>query len=276
MLKEILKNLVAEKKRAGIADFVIVNFLKEALQFPVLSFIYNSKEYKNFIFTEGSCLRVCCGLPRLSEDLDFDLGSRDFRYLDLKKMGAELAAYFKKDFLVAPSYRAQGASRLYLKFPILKELGLAYGKNSDFLYVKIEPGASQFKTPETELTPVSSYGFNFLIKNYNLKFLMTGKIIAILERRWFKGKDNDINIKGRDFYDLYWYLSKNIKPDFASLKEKFSIGNEAELKQALREKIKRAADGKKLAYDLKNFFSDQTFVADFCKNYQKIMEKYLA
>lgn len=246
------------------------------MQFPVLSFIYNSKKYKNFIFTGGSALRVCYGLPRLSEDLDFDLEPRDFKRLDLEKMGAELSEYFKNNFLISPSCRAQGQSRLYLKFPILKELDISYGEGSSFLYVKIEPEPCQFKNFEAELTPASSYGFNFLIKNYNLKFLMTGKIIAILERRWFKGKNNAVNIKGRDFYDLYWYLSKNIKPDFIILSEKFSINSEAKLKKALKEKIKKEIDGAKLAYDLKNFFSDQTFVADFCKNYQKIMEKYLA
>lgn len=275
MLREILKNLTAEKKRAGVPSFVIVNFLKEALQFPVLNFIYNSEKYKNFIFTGGSALRVCYGLPRLSEDLDFDLEPGGFRRLDLEKMGAEVAEYFKNNFLISLSCRSQGQNRLYLKFPILKELGISYGTDSDFLYVKIEPEMIQFKNFETELTPASSYGFNFLIRNYSLKFLMTGKIMAILDRQWFKGKNNAINIKGRDFYDLYWYLSKNIKPDFAVLSEKFSIKSDAELKEALKKKIEKEVDGTKLNYDLKNFFSDRTFVMDFCKNYQKIMEKYL-
>jgi hypothetical protein len=32
---------------------------------------------------------------------------------------------------------------------------------------------------------------------------MTGKISAILDRSCFKGDDNEIDIKGRDYYDLY-------------------------------------------------------------------------
>ena len=47
MLKNILKNIVADKKRQGAPDFVIKNFLKEYLQYPVLQFIYNSQDYKN-------------------------------------------------------------------------------------------------------------------------------------------------------------------------------------------------------------------------------------
>lgn len=275
MIKEILKKIVEEKKRAGVPDFVIVNCLKEVLQFPVLNFIYTSEEYKkSFIFTGGSCLRICYGLPRLSEDLDFDLSSRDFSNLDLEKMGAALAMYFQKNFLLDLSYRVQGGSRLYLKFKILEELGISYEEGSGFLYVKIESMISQFKKFNTELTPVSSYGFNFLVKNYDLKFLMTGKIMAILERQWFKGKGNVVNIKGRDFYDLYWYLNKNVMPDFLSLSKKFSINSPATLQQVLKKKIKEV-DAMKLAYDLKNFFPDQSFVIDFCKNYKEIMRKYL-
>lgn len=275
MLKEVLKNITAEKKRMGMPDFVMVNFLKEAIQFPVLNFIYNSSKYKNFIFTGGSCLRICYGLPRLSEDLDFDLLPKEIKKLDLKKMGEELTAYFKNDFLMDLSYRCQGTTRLYMKFPILKELGLSYGENSDYLYVKIEPTACQFKKFETELTPVSSAGFNLLVNNYNLKFLMTGKIAAILEREWFKGKNNEVNIKGRDYYDLYWYLNKDIKPDFSFLAEKFSIGTDKKLKQALWEKIDKEVDAAKLSHDLKNFFSDQPFITNFCRNYKKIIKKYL-
>ncbi len=275
MLKELLKKLVIEKKQANLPNFVIVNFLKEVLQFPVLNFIYNGEQYKNFIFTGGSCLRICYGLPRLSEYLDFDLIAANFNSLDLEKMGNALAIYFKNTYLMELSYRTQAKNRLYLKFPILKDLGLSYGENSDFLYVKIEPEAGQFKNFETELTPISSYGFNFLIRNYNLKFLMAGKIVAILERQWLKGKDNTIDIKGRDFYDLYWYLNKNIEPDFAILTEKFSLKNMSELKKVLWKKITEETDEKKLAYDLTNFFPDQTFVAGFCKNYPEIMKKYL-
>lgn len=275
MLKDILQKIATEKKQASLPDFVIVNFLKEALQYPVLSFIYNRQGYKNMIFTGGSCLRACFGLPRLSEDLDFDLLVVDFKKLDLEKMGQELVIYFQNDFLLPISYRSQGSVRLYLKFPILKELGLSFGEGSDFLYVKIEPSTSQFKKFNTELTPLSAYGFNFLVKNYDLKFLMTGKIMAILERQWFKGEDNVIDIKGRDFYDLYWYLNKGVEPDFVTLAKRFNIKNQKSLNKVLKQKIEQEVNSKKLSYDLKNFFADQSFVTDFCKNYPAIMKKYL-
>ena len=172
--------------------------------------------------------RILYDLPRLSEDLDFNLSYNDYRLLNLHKMASNLKNYFKTDFSIDISYRVQekkepGPSRLYLKFPILKKLGLSHGSDSDFLYVKIEPQVDDLSKIETEINPVSKYGFNFIVKNYNLKYLMTGKISAILERGWFKGKYNEIDIKGRDYFDLYWYFDKDIEPDFKILKEKCFI-----------------------------------------------------
>ena len=84
-MKEILKNIVLEKRKEGIPDFVIRNYLKEYLQYPVLEFIYSNRKYKRFIFTGGSCLRICFNAPRLSEDLDFDLDKKEWEKLDIGK-----------------------------------------------------------------------------------------------------------------------------------------------------------------------------------------------
>ena len=275
MLIEILKQIVEEKKKRNYSNSVIINSLKEYLQFPVLNFIYNSNKYNKFIFTGGSCLQICHGLPRLSEDLDFDLEKEDYQKLNLEKMGVEIAKYFKKRFLFNIQYKAQGNSRLYLKFDVLKELGLLYGEGSSLLYVKIEPALTIFEKFQEEPIAISNYGFNFVARNYTLNFLMTSKIIAILKRKWFKGEENEVNIKGRDFYDLYWYLEKNVKPDMGALKSLLGISSEKELKERLWGKIEKDVDEKKLAYDLQNFFSEQNYITEFCKNYKKIIKKYL-
>lgn len=275
MIKEILENIVKEKRRAGAPNFVIKNFLKEYLQYPVLDFIYNSQDYKNFIFTGGSCLRVCFGSPRLSEDLDFDLKDVDYKKFRISKLEKDLAEYFKEKFLINIERKEQGNRRLYLKFPVLKELGLADKSESDLLYVKVEPSRSVFTGPKTEFQPISGFGFNFVVQRYSPEFLMTGKLNAILTRQWFKGGENEINIKGRDFYDLYWYLDNKIKPDYKALKKLVNIANETRLKAKLKEKIAKNVTAQKLSYDLKNFFPNQNFINNFCRNYRKIMEKFL-
>lgn len=275
MLKKILKEIVEDKKRQNFPDFVIKNFIKEFLQYPALNFIYNDKNYKNFIFTGGSCLRICFNAPRLSEDLDFDLRAEDYQKLDLSKLAEQLKLYFKKKYLIDITVKCQTNKRVCLKFPLLKELNLADESESDLLYVKIEPSKTSFKKSVIELSPVSSYGFNFIVKHYSLPFLMTGKLRAIFNREWFGGKKNEINIKGRDFYDLFWYLQKGVLPDWKNLKSSINISSESMLKKELLKLVDKNVTSQKLSYDLKNFFPDQNFVSDFCKNYKKIMEKYL-
>ncbi|MBU0619598.1 nucleotidyl transferase AbiEii/AbiGii toxin family protein [Patescibacteria group bacterium] len=275
MLQKILKEIVKDKKAQGLPDFVIKNYVKEFLQYPALDFIYNNKNYKNFIFTGGSCLRICFNAPRLSEDLDFDLFEKDYKKLNFQALAEELKLYFKTKYLINIIVKCQADKRTYLKFPLLKKLNLTDQSESDLLYVKIEPSISCFKKPDIEFSPISFYGFNFVVKNYSLPFLMTGKLNAIFNREWFKGKQNEINIKGRDFYDLFWYLQKGVSPDWKNLKKVINISSENELKKELLKFIDKNVTSQKLSYDLKNFFSDQNFISDFCKNYKKIMEKYL-
>lgn len=276
MLIKALKKFIEEKKEASWPDFVIKNAIKEYLQFPVLNFIYSQEEYQDFTFIGGSALRIVYNLPRLSEDLDFNLTPEAYEKLDLELLGERLEKYFQDKFLIKISFRVQGKQRLYLKFPILKELGLISEQSgSDFLYVKIEPSVDDFINPEYDVFPISGFGFNFIIKTYTLKFLMTGKIGAILERNWFKGEDNEVDIKGRDYYDLFWYLEKNIWPDYPNLSKKFNIDNNEDLKVALEKRINDKVTEKKLFYDLANFFPEQEFISNFCKDYKKIINKYL-
>ena len=271
MFKGELKKIVTEERKKDTPNFLIKNILKEYLQFPVLNFIYNNKKYKNLIFTGGSCLRVCFDLPRMSEDLDFDLKKSDWANFNIKELATDVQKYFKKDFLFDVQVKTQGNRRIYLKFPILKELGVADNSESDLLYVKIEPTKTGFIRPEIEIQPIFKYGYNFIVQRYNLSFLMTGKLNAIFLRKWFSGKENEIDIKGRDFYDLYWYLEKGVVPNYRNLKRSIEISNQKELYKELKKRIAKNITSKKLSYDLKNFFKEQSFVDDFCKNYKQII-----
>lgn len=275
MLKEVLQNIVNEKRKIGVPDFVIKNFLKEFLQYPVLTYIYNSKNYKNMIFTGGSCLRICFDLPRLSEDLDFDLLPSDYRKFKINELANDLKKHFKKDFLIDVVAKVQSDNRLYLKFPVLHELGIAETRESDELYVKVEPMQTQFSKPKMEVQAISQFGYNFIVRRYDLPFLMTGKLSAIFSRVWFSGKGNEVDIKGRDFYDLYWYLQKGVNPDFKNLQRLVRIKNNTQLKDALINRIEKDVTSKKLLYDLQNFFENQNFVKDFCKNYKEIVIRLL-
>ncbi len=278
MIEQILKAIVQEKKLQGNSKSLIRNYLKEYIQYLVLSLLYNQKKMKNLVFKGGSCLRICYELPRLSEDLDFDYDEKIIG----KNILGELDEYLKKEiknkYYSELETKIQSTIRLYLKFPFLKSLGLANESESNKLYVKVETSNELSPYAGYTLTPVSKYGFNFITNHYDLPSLMSGKINALLFRIWFKeseNQENKIDIKGRDFYDLFWFLQKKIEPNWKMLKKTAGIKDSKELKEILMKRIKKVVTPQKLSYDLKNFISDNQFVEDFSKNYLTIMNKFL-
>ncbi|MEK7065007.1 MAG: nucleotidyl transferase AbiEii/AbiGii toxin family protein [Patescibacteria group bacterium] len=275
MLLNILQNIVDEKRRLQVSDSVIKNYLKEYLQYPVLDFIYNGQEYNDFIFVGGSCLRICFDGPRLSEDLDFDLPEVSWKKFDLKAFAEKIAVIFRTKYLLPVEVKTQSDYRVYLKFPILKQLGLAGKAESDLLFVKVEPNQSRFPADAVERTPIAKYGYNFMARNYKLPFLMVGKIGALFERLWFKGKENEIDIKGRDFFDFFWYLQNKVEPDWNTLNKTIGIADKEDLKKKIIVLIDEKVTVQKLSFDLSNFFPDQMFVETFCKNYKELIMKYL-
>lgn len=277
MIDQILRSIIQEKKLQGNSNSLIKNYLKEYIQYLVLSLLYNQKKMKSLVFKGGSCLRICHELPRLSEDLDFDYEEKEIGKNILEELDSFLKKEIQKIYFPQLETKIQSTVRLYLKFPFLRSFGLANNSESNKLYVKIETTKGLSPFAGYTLTPVSKYGFNFIAYHYDLPSLMSGKINALLYRVWLKnaGSEEDkIDIKGRDFYDLFWFLQKKVEPNWKMLKKTTGIKNKDELKKILMERIKKAVTPQKLIYDLRNFISDNQFVEDFSKNYLQIIGKY--
>lgn len=197
-----LKTLIEERAEKNIPKETMRNILKEHLQYYILNFLCNSKYGKSLIFIGESALRICYGLNRLSEDIDMD--TEKGSPVNKKELAEDTVKYFKQTYMYDKlEYSISGQyEKIYFKFPVLKELGLAEDNDSDKLYVKLEISDSVSGAYQTDLTPVSALGFNFIIKNYNLETLMASKIGAIFGRKYLRGKDKNFNFKGRDYYDL--------------------------------------------------------------------------
>ena len=220
-------------------------------------------------------MRVCFNLPRLSEDLDFDYRKNKDRHKILNYLEKYLASEIKNKYFFKLETKVQSDKRIYLKFPILHKLDLSSRSESDKLFAKIETSDKLEPYAKFSLTPVSQFGFNFIVNHYDLPSLMSGKINAILNRLLFKGKKQEIDIKGRDFYDLYWFFENKIVPNWKMLEKSTGIKNMMQLKIILKERIKKGVTEVKLNYDLRNFIADNEFVSRFSKNYTRIMMKYL-
>src|SRR3989344_3744483 len=93
LLIDRLKTIVSTQ--TGQNRLWVRTLLKEPIQDYILQFVYNSAKYKHFIFTGGTALRKLYGLPRLSEDVDFDLR----KSVEIETFAHDLHAYIIKTLL---------------------------------------------------------------------------------------------------------------------------------------------------------------------------------
>lgn len=257
-----LKNIVHEASKENLSDGITRLLLKEFLQDIVLSHIYSHKEFKGLIFYGGTCLRKLYGLDRFSEDLDFESGKE----FDLDLLGEYLYGEFKKDGIKVVSKVQKGVhvSRITLKFPILNDLKLSSYDNEN-LHIKVEVNFDVKRVYDTEKTPYTADQYSCVIMHYAPEVLMAGKMIACISRDFKKGEKSVI--KGRDFYDLIWYLNKGIHPDAERLGDGgFTLES---ILAELDSKVENIKVGD-LKEDLFNYFANTTYINDWCDSFKEI------
>lgn len=270
MIIEELKQIVESEGEKETPPLYLRNLLKEYLQVYLLYFIYTSSEHsRNFIFTGGTCLRHFFDLDRLSEDVDFDY----LKTPDIARLKTDLEFFFSKKYKysdVVISVKQQ-ERQILLKFPVLKRLGLAREDESDFLYVKMDVSPNPSSHYDLQTTSKSRYGFNFVATHYDLGSLMAGKLHAVLTRRHIKGEKNVEGLKGRDYYDLLWYLKRGVRPNLLRLSdmlgEKLSMES---LRKRLDEKVAWATTEQRsyLEADLFPLIKNAEVVPLYVRNYQ--------
>jgi predicted nucleotidyltransferase component of viral defense system len=263
-----LKTLTDEYKEKGYSEALIKNLLKEYLQDIILSIIYNDDEFKNFIFYGGTCLRKLYNINRLSEDLDFE----SHNPIDLNDLKNVLLEYFqieKLDKVSASIQKGEHVNRCTLKFKILYDLGLSVHQNEK-LHVKVEVNEEPLGNFSTELTPYGQDIYSCVIKHYNLETLMAGKMIACISRVFKKG-DSGVSIKGRDFYDLIWYMQKRVSPN-----EKVFRAIDSSKDQVFKKLDSMIKDikSKDLLIGLEPLFENNKFIVDWCNNFHKFYNRY--
>lgn len=266
-LKPTLKRLLAETPPYRILFRRSV--LKEYLQIVILDYLYSHPIYGKLVFYGGSCLAQCYGLPRLSEDLDFVDIKGD---MDIRKLAHGLANYFNNSTDLTVSVSTQ-KFRVLLKFPLLKELGIADESESDLLFLKIEVfrGDGLLANCSIEVVPLFKMNRSIIVKTFDLSTLMATKIRAVLHRKWEKTSKSGETlaaVKGRDYFDLMWYLRKGVKPNMLCIKE---AANKDELKRLLLSAVEKA-DPSSIKFDLEAFIADNRYIADISANLRQILK----
>lgn len=248
------------------------NALKEELQFYILNFIYHHPEYRKWVMYGGSALRIIHGLDRMSVDLDFEI-SHTVTGTFLEELKKELEDHFKNTygtdslFLTIKITTGRG---LLLKFHIGE--ALSFGHPSNQVHVKID--LNHFVAPKTvtERRPMNRDQFSFVIVTYNMSALMASKIAAIFLRGTRGVGEAVYEEKGRDIYDLLWYMNKKAVPDFDYLVAKgIDVNDPRALFDKLTLQMNKVSD-KNLKQDLMPLFTNRMFVENWLKNWR---ESYL-
>jgi predicted nucleotidyltransferase component of viral defense system len=186
--------------------------LREIMQEIALAGLNRAGFFEKAAFYGGTALRIFYGLDRFSEDLDFSLLSVDPEFSLEKYQDAIINEFAALGMQVSISEKQKAVktniNSAFLKSEtIWKELvlegiipqnGLKEVAN---IKIKIEVDTEPplgFATEEKLLLQP----FSFYVKCLSLPDLFAGKMHALLFRKW------GTNVKGRDWYDMEWYIRK--------------------------------------------------------------------
>ncbi|MCU0663278.1 MAG: nucleotidyl transferase AbiEii/AbiGii toxin family protein [Myxococcota bacterium] len=246
-----------------------INALREILQEVALLGLWRGKFFEKAAFYGGTALRVLYGLNRFSEDMDFSL-LRPQKNFDISAYSG-----FVEDELQAFGFNAvmerkrktahSNVESAFLKANTKEHLLIVQTNdaianaipNNRTLRIKIEIDTDPPPSFSTEtkflLNPIP-----FSVRAFSPASLFAGKMHAVLCRSWKN------RVKGRDWYDLVWYVGRNIKLDIQHLEARMrQSGHYAQaepltapkLQILLREKI-ASLDVKAAASDVKRFLGE--------------------
>lgn len=234
--------------------------LKEMLQELTLYALWREGFFKIAAFQGGTCLRILYGLPRFSEDLDFILQSPDpdFSWAGMLAGVAAILAEFGITAELVDRTRVDRAVRQAM----LKDDSL--GGQLNLKFTDLPPGRKLRIKLEVDTNPPAGstwdqrfhdFPTDFAVLVQDLPSNFALKIHALLCRPY---------IKGRDWYDLLWYIRNGTLPNFPLLQNAlqqagpFADGDVAVnaewLRQALLEKI-QSLDWEEAIRDVEPFLS---------------------
>lgn len=181
--------------------------LKQIFQEIILFSLSQSSFFSNAAFIGGTALRIIHGLQRFSEDLDFSITNPQKTFYwekYLRQLQNDCSVF---GFSVEAIDRSKADS--VVKKAFLKDE--SFGKILTLNYQRLKSDSSIVKIRlEIDTNPPQGFitesrfchfPIDYAVECFDLASLFAGKINAILTRKFHKG---------RDWFDLLWYIGKNI------------------------------------------------------------------
>ena len=193
-MKDYLAQQVADSRTAVHGR----NLVREYLQARILGSLQRAGAMIPLAFQGGTCLRFLYSIPRYSEDMEFALERPEAAYdlrAFLRVIRTELAAEgYAVELRVRDSRVVHSA---LVRFAgLLHELGLS-PHPEEVLSIRIEVDTRPPSGAGLATTLIRRH-VTLRLQHHDRASLLAGKLHAVLQRPW---------PKGRDFYDLLWYLS---------------------------------------------------------------------
>ncbi len=188
-----------------------MNIMREYLQAYALNVMYSAGMFRSTAFLGGTALRFLYDIPRFSEDLDFSLVKKSEDYDFVAIIGKIKDAFASAGYDISVSYNDKNTvqNALFKFASLMYEVGVSPLKAQKFsIKVEVDTNPPEGGTLKTDI--INKY-FPISFLSYDLPSLFSGKLNAILCRKY---------VKGRDFFDLGWYLSKwkELSPNLGLLK----------------------------------------------------------
>ncbi|MBO7225624.1 MAG: nucleotidyl transferase AbiEii/AbiGii toxin family protein [Bacteroidales bacterium] len=228
------------------------NAIFEVNQQVILAGLYNAGFFESAAFYGGTCLRIFHGLQRFSEDMDFSLLTQD-EYFDFSKYFQSIVDAFALVGREVEIKKKDKRNFGKVESAFLKDNTDVYDvmfQTEKSIKIKIEVDTCpplKFSTEQKLLLLPNS----FMTRCFTLPDLFAGKMHALVYRSWKN------RVKGRDWYDLEWYVRHNIPLNFTHLAERCKQFNNEEItpnifKDKLKERLS-TADIKQVKSDVLPF-----------------------
>lgn len=178
--------------------------VREYLQARILEALQREGAMRPLAFHGGTALRFLYQLPRLSEDLDFALERPEAGY-DFRTLLRAIQSTFRAE---GYAIEVKIDDRRAVHSAFVRFQGLLYALDlsphqSEVIAVKIEVDT---RPPAGAALTTSIVRRHVLLhlQHHDRASLMAGKLHALLQRPF---------VKGRDVYDLFWYLTASDWPE---------------------------------------------------------------
>ncbi|MEZ4861804.1 MAG: nucleotidyl transferase AbiEii/AbiGii toxin family protein [Caldilineaceae bacterium] len=251
-----------EAQLAGVTPEAQRALVREYLQMRILQSLQRAGAMISLAFHGGTALRFLYQTSRYSEDLDFAL-ERQLEQYDFRNY---LAAV-QRD-LTADTYTVEikfndhkVVHSAFIRFRgLLYQLGVT-PHHDEVLAIKLEIDTNPPANAVLETTLVQHH-VDVYLQHHDQASLLAGKLHAILQREY---------IKGRDWYDLHWYLlqSQWPTPNFSMLNRALAqsgwdkgVVDEGNWRAHIQERL-RTVTWQQVIDDVQRFVIDQGQLSAF-------------